>query len=144
MRWYRDIAAQTPEPEIAERFLDTLGDDLNLPQAIAEMHKMANTGRYGELLGSLRLLGFSGDPSKMGRRVHLSGTAAAVSGATGDLTVGKPSIDALIAARAAARKAKDYKEADRIRAELDALGIALKDSKDPATGELVTTWEVKR
>ena len=49
-----------------------------------------------------------------------------------------------IAARAAARKAKNYAEADRIRAELDAMGIALKDSKDPATGELVTTWEVKR
>ena len=43
-----------------------------------------------------------------------------------------------------ARKAKDFAEADRIRAELDAMGIALKDSKDPATGELVTTWEVKR
>ncbi len=49
-----------------------------------------------------------------------------------------------ITARAAARKAKDYAEADRIRAELDAMGIALKDSKDPETGELVTTWEVKR
>ena len=50
----------------------------------------------------------------------------------------------LVAARAAARKAKDYAEADRIRDELDAMGIQLKDSKDPATGELVTTWEVKR
>ena len=50
----------------------------------------------------------------------------------------------LIDARAAARKAKNYAEADRIRAELEAMGIALKDAKDPATGELVTTWEVKR
>ena len=44
----------------------------------------------------------------------------------------------------AARKARDYAEADRIRAKLEAMGIALKDAKDPATGELVMTWEVKR
>ena len=49
-----------------------------------------------------------------------------------------------MAARAAARKAKNYAEADRIRDELDAMGIQLNDSKDPETGELVTTWEVKR
>ena len=53
-------------------------------------------------------------------------------------------IEALIAARNAARKAKNFKEADRIRDELAAMGIQLKDAKDPATGEIVTTWEVKR
>jgi cysteinyl-tRNA synthetase len=35
-------------------------------------------------------------------------------------------------------------EAYRIRDELAAMGIQLKDAKDPATGEIVTTWEVKR
>jgi cysteinyl-tRNA synthetase len=53
-------------------------------------------------------------------------------------------VEALIAARLAARKAKDFKEGDRIRDELAAMGIALKDSKDPATGEIVTSWEIKR
>ena len=43
-----------------------------------------------------------------------------------------------------ARKAKNFTEADRIRAELERMGVLLKDSKDPKTGELVTTWEVKR
>ena len=44
-----------------------------------------------------------------------------------------------IAARVAARKNKNWAEADRIRDELDAMGIALKDKKDGTT-----TWEVKR
>ena len=50
----------------------------------------------------------------------------------------------LIDARNAARKAKNFEEADRIRDELAAMGIILKDAKDPKTGELVTTWEVAR
>jgi len=50
----------------------------------------------------------------------------------------------LIQSRDAARKAKNFKEADRIRDELEAMGITLKDAKDPKTGELVTTWEVAR
>jgi cysteinyl-tRNA synthetase len=53
-------------------------------------------------------------------------------------------VDALITARNAARKAKDFQEADRIRGELEAMGVVLKDAKDPKTGDLVTTWEVAR
>ena len=49
-----------------------------------------------------------------------------------------------IEARLAARKAKNWAEADRIRDELSAMGIALMDAKDPATGEIVTTWQVAR
>jgi cysteinyl-tRNA synthetase len=46
--------------------------------------------------------------------------------------------------RLEARKVKNFKEGDRIRDELAAMGIALKDSKDPKTGEIVTKWEVAR
>lgn len=53
-------------------------------------------------------------------------------------------VDRLIAARLAARKAKDFAESDRIRDELVAMGIVLMDGKDPVTGELTTSWEVKR
>jgi cysteinyl-tRNA synthetase len=60
------------------------------------------------------------------------------------VTTPKADVDALIAQRHAARKAKNFKEADRIRDELAAMGIELKDAKDPKTGELVTTWEVAR
>jgi cysteinyl-tRNA synthetase len=60
------------------------------------------------------------------------------------LEIDEAKVEALIAARSAARKAKDFAEGDRIRDQLAAMGVALKDSKDPATGEIRTTWEVKR
>ncbi|MGH6769919.1 MAG: cysteine--tRNA ligase [Xanthobacteraceae bacterium] len=48
------------------------------------------------------------------------------------------SIETLIAKRAAARNAKNFAESDRIRDELAAMGVVLKDSKDG------TTWEIAR
>ncbi|HEX4827253.1 MAG TPA: cysteine--tRNA ligase, partial [Xanthobacteraceae bacterium] len=48
-------------------------------------------------------------------------------------------VRALIDARDAARKAKDFKEADRIRDQLKAMGIELEDHKDGTT-----TWKVSR
>ncbi len=53
-------------------------------------------------------------------------------------------VESLVAARLAARRAKNFAESDRIRDELAAMGIVLKDGKDKATGEPVTTWEMKR
>jgi cysteinyl-tRNA synthetase len=47
-------------------------------------------------------------------------------------------IDKLISARNAARARKDWQESDRLRDEISALGVVLKDSKDG------TTWEFKR
>jgi cysteinyl-tRNA synthetase len=54
------------------------------------------------------------------------------------VTIDEARVERLIAERNAARKGKNFKESDRIRDELAALGIVLKDSKDG------TTWEVKR
>ncbi len=53
-------------------------------------------------------------------------------------------IEGMITARNAARKAKNFAEADRIRGELEAMGIQLKDTKNKDTGEIETTWEVRR
>ena len=64
--------------------------------------------------------------------------------ATRSQSVDAGRVDGLIAARNAARKAKNFKEADRIRDELAGMGIQLKDAKNPSTGEIETTWEVKR
>lgn len=50
-------------------------------------------------------------------------------------------IEALISERSAARARKDFKESDRIRDQLAAMGIVLKDGKD-TSGNPVTTWKV--
>ncbi|MBN9009216.1 MAG: cysteine--tRNA ligase, partial [Rhizobiales bacterium] len=99
----------------------------NTPLAIARLHALRKAKDGEALVASMGMLG-------IGRLVET----------TADIGIDATRVAALIAARAAARKAKDFAEADRIRGELDAMGIALKDAKDPPTGELVTTWEVKR
>jgi cysteinyl-tRNA synthetase len=124
-----DDVTVSPSPDI----VGALEDDLNTPQAISELHALANARATSGLAGSLALLGISLTKFRDWKESRAQSVASGI----GD-------VDGLIAARAAARKAKDFKRADEIRAELDAMGITLKDSKDPKTGELVTTWEVKR
>src|SRR5260370_14070222 len=53
-------------------------------------------------------------------------------------------IDSLVAKRLEARRAKNVTESDRIRYLLLSLGVALKDGKDPLTGELTTKRERAR
>ncbi|MEN9708860.1 MAG: hypothetical protein RIQ68_1268, partial [Pseudomonadota bacterium] len=55
----------------------------------------------------------------------------------------KADVERLVAARLEARAQKDFAESDRLRDELAAKGVQLKDGKG-ANGEAVTTWEVKR
>jgi cysteinyl-tRNA synthetase len=128
-----DAASNEAEDRPAEAIVEALSDDLNTPKAIAELHALRGRAGHKSLAGSLAFLGLAGD-----------GLAAWRERNAPVLAVPSGQVEGLIAARAAARKAKNFAEADRIRGELDALGIALKDAKDPATGELVTTWEVKR
>ena len=52
--------------------------------------------------------------------------------------VDEAKVVSLIEARKEARKAKNFAESDRIRDELAAMGVVLKDSKDG------TTWEIAR
>ena len=59
-------------------------------------------------------------------------------------SVDESKVAGLINSRNVARKMKNFKESDRIRDELKAMGIVLKDGKDPKTGEPVTTWEIAR
>ncbi|MCX7340290.1 MAG: hypothetical protein NT037_07160 [Hyphomicrobiales bacterium] len=49
-------------------------------------------------------------------------------------------VGVLIEARIAARKARDFAESDRLRAQIVGLGVVLMDAKDPVTGEFSSTW----
>jgi cysteinyl-tRNA synthetase len=109
----------------APKVFDALCDDLNTPQAISELHVLDSKGDFGRLGPTLRALGFHRRPESK-------------------RAVDSAKVEEFIDARNAARAAKDFKEADRIRGELEAMGITLKDAKDPNTGELTTTWEVAR
>ncbi len=53
-------------------------------------------------------------------------------------------IGQLVEARKEARRKKNWAEADRIRDKLAAMGVTLKDAKNPSTGEIETTWEIAR
>ena len=128
-------------------FVDALYDDLNTPAALTILHGIcdefgktsAENSSKGEhhldaLHNGLALLGFNEVASFERRLIRFNKDRAGIE-------VGK--VDSLVSARSAARKTKNFKEADRIRDELAAMGIALKDSKDPKTGEITTTWEVR-
>jgi cysteinyl-tRNA synthetase len=133
--WYA-VAADAEGGQPSSALVDALYDDLNTAQAMAVLHGLRNAAASGgereraEFAASLRLLGF------------LSISAAAWKGRKQQASGVDPKrVDDLIAERAAARARKDFKESDRIRDELAAMGVAIKDGKD-ADGKPVTTWEV--
>jgi len=134
--WYDDLEGKPPAGGVPDAVLDALSDDLNTPKAITELHKLHSAGHWGTLRAALDFLGFSCDRAKIVRTASAEGQA--------QLRLNAETVGERIEARNAARKAKNFKEADRIRDELEAMGITLKDAKDPKTGEPVTTWEVAR
>ena len=130
--WYW-VAADIKGGRPSDVVIEALSDDLNTPQMIASLHGVRNSAASGneqdrdEFAASLRLLGFLSESAAAwnGRKQQISGVDA-------------KQIDALISDRTAARARKDFKESDRIRDELAAMGVVIKDAKDG------TTWEVAR
>ncbi len=112
----------------AQRFKAAMDNDFGTPEAVAVLFDLANEinrGGDGRLAVQLRglggVLGFLlRDP------VEFLQATPAVAGSSADLTPAE--IEARIAARAAAKKSKNFVEADRIRDELKGLGVVLEDS----------------
>jgi cysteinyl-tRNA synthetase len=137
--WY-ELTADAPDgAPLCADVLEALADDLNTPQALTALHALRSEAAKGAkpaaacLKASARLMGL----------LQLD-AAAWKAWRPAALAIDDAKVEELLAARNAARKAKDFKEADRIRDELAAMGIQLKDSKDPVSGEIKTTWEVKQ
>jgi cysteinyl-tRNA synthetase len=122
-----DAAAADAQVRPAPGVLEALSDDLNTPKAIAEMHALKNVAGRKALAGTLAFLGFHEDGFSDWRARRAPAPALA-----------PDEIERRIAARLDARRQKNFAEADRIRDELAALGVLLKDGKDG------TTWEQAR
>jgi cysteinyl-tRNA synthetase len=124
--------------KVSDRLIEIMSDDLNTPAVIlshfSSLLKVSDMKEGKDAETSLQVLidsWFLGlDPFRFTRetdrayRVHKR--------------IDSEAVERLIADRTAARARKDFKESDRIRDELAAMGVAIKDSKEG------TTWEVAR
>jgi cysteinyl-tRNA synthetase len=136
--WYRvlrelgDITIDTPQPlPVPERLEAALCDDVNTPQALAELSLLADAARQA--------------PSPASKAALLGGGAAlgllqqgpeAWFKQAGGQAVDAERVEALLEERRSARAARDFARADAIRAELAAIGVVIED------GAQGTRWSV--
>jgi cysteinyl-tRNA synthetase len=143
-----DVRIDWADP-YAAKFKAAMDNDFGTPEAVAVLFDLAaeiNRTKSAELAGLLRALGgclglLQADPESFKQWrppvVHdvLDASGVLTSDTSGSVVYGEKSIKQLIAQRAAAKAAKNFAEADRIRNDLLAQGIVLKDSPTE------TTWE---
>ncbi|MBZ9706667.1 cysteine--tRNA ligase [Mesorhizobium sp. ESP7-2] len=135
-KWKRaaDLAPAAGSQLPAE-VVEALSDDLATYAAFQQITQLA--GEATDFDGS-------GGAGENGAAASLKTSLAFLGFDVGAAKVDEAAIAAAIARRLQFIAAKNWAEADRIRDELLAQGVQLKDGKDPVTGERVTTWEIKR
>jgi len=119
-------ALKTPASKPSEEFIGALLDDLNTPRAVAELHSLSKKGDLPALKACIDLLGLTEASERGG--VFIT-----------NISVDQVKVEELMTLRHVARERKDWKESDRIRDELKAMGVVIKDNKDGTT-----TWEIAR
>jgi len=122
------VPVHTSDYQISETLEAALCDDMNTPEALAELSALAREGNKAEgpeamrlakarLLGSAGLLGFC---QRTSQSWFQSENASS--------TLDDAAIEAKIAARQAARTARDFKLSDALRDELAVAGVVLEDT----------------
>jgi cysteinyl-tRNA synthetase len=130
--WYELTAGVSPRMLCADA-LDGLMDDLNTPKAIAALHALR-----GEAAGGAKGAAACLKASAQALGLLQQSTPDWQAWRPSSLQIDEAQVTGLIEARNAARKGKNFKEADRIRDDLAAMGVKLVDSKEG------TTWEIAR
>ena len=129
-----NVLASAPPAEVVQ----ALCNDLDMSAVLVELHRLRKND-LPALRGALDFLGI--DVSKV--RYHSSWVNASEEFSINP-AISNGTIEARIAERLEFISARNFAEADKIRDDLAAKGVQLKDGKDPETGERVTTWEMKR
>ena len=115
--------------EHTERFCEAMDDDFNTPEAVAVLQTLARQINLARAQGDLKQASLLG--AELRSLAGVLGIAQAEpeewlrQGAEADIAVAK--VESLIEARNAARKGKNWHEADRIRTQLDSAGVILED-----------------
>jgi cysteinyl-tRNA synthetase len=128
----RDVAAEAPDDDaligrvhqVRAAYRAALDDDLNLPQGIGVVFELIREANAA--LDEIRV-GAGGRAALLGLLEEVDGHLDVMGGEEPGLA---DEVERLIAEREAARAAKDFARADRIRDELRERGIALEDSRD--------------
>lgn len=131
----RDLpdAEQLDDNHYEQRFNEAMSDDFNTPEALAVMFELAREINKAKADDSARAAGLAVLLKHLGDVLGiLQDSSENYLQNTADVNVAE--VEALIAARTTARAEKNWAESDRIRDQLQAMGIELEDS---ASG---TTW----
>ena len=132
-QWYELTADVTPGYLCADA-LGAVADDLNSPKVLTALHELRGEAAKGSKPAAASL---KASAQMIGLLQHSASEWAAWRPAS--LAGDESKIVSLVDARNAARKARNFKESDRIRNELKAMGVELEDKKDGTT-----VWKVKR
>jgi len=146
LRGVKPVRKVEPSGATAQ-FAEAMDDDFNTPEALAVLQSLARELNVAKTAGdgkrsaalAAELVRLGGHLGLLERRPEewLSARSEITDGGAEAAPIEDAEVDRMVAARIAARKARDFRESDRIRDELAARGIVLEDG---ASG---TTWRRK-